>query len=86
MPGQFYDVWQWLKDNDAPNWFVIFFSLLVWPAILYWISNRKRHNVPHLDVFPHVIAASIGNQQGDGVELEFATNGKHCLSAARALT
>ena len=72
MPGQFYEVWQWLKDNDAPNWFVIFFSLLVWPVILYWISNRKGHNVPHLDVFPHMISAGIGNQQGDAVELEFA--------------
>jgi hypothetical protein len=44
MSGMFYDFWQWLKDNDAPNWFVIVFSLIVWPIILYWISNRTEHS------------------------------------------
>jgi hypothetical protein len=65
-------VWQWLKDNDAPNWFVIVLSLILWPIFLYWISNRKRHSIPHLEVFPQMIQAGIGLQQGDGVELEFA--------------
>jgi hypothetical protein len=72
MSGMFYDFWQWLKDNDAPNWFVIFFSLIVWPIILYWISNRKRQSIHHLEVFPQLIPLGIGPQQGDGVELEFA--------------
>jgi hypothetical protein len=64
--------WKWLKDNDAPNWFAVAFSLIVWPIILYWLGNRKRQGVRHLEVFPHVIPLTIGNQQVPGVELEFA--------------
>jgi hypothetical protein len=72
MSGVFLDAWRWLKENDAPNWFAISFSLIVWPIILYWISNRKRHHIPHFDVFPQAIQVGIGQQQGNAVELEFA--------------
>jgi hypothetical protein len=39
--------WQYLKDHDASNWFVIFFSLVAWPLALYWWAHRKRQNFPN---------------------------------------
>jgi hypothetical protein len=66
MPTVFGDIWQALKDHDAPNWFVIFVSLFIWPAILsaffYWWNNRKRQGIPHLVVSFDPFQIVIGDE------------------------
>jgi len=46
------DLWQWLKDHDAPNWFTIAFSLVVWPLVLYYWGRHKIQEIPHFEVYP----------------------------------
>jgi hypothetical protein len=63
--------WTWLKENDAPNWFGIAFSLIVWPAFLYWWNTRKRQSVPHLEVLAQPGQTTIDGQQFPSVDLIF---------------
>jgi hypothetical protein len=65
------NVWDYLKLHDASNWFVIVFSLLVWPAALYWWSNRRTQSIPNLLVTFTPMNLNIGPQQGDAVLLSF---------------
>jgi hypothetical protein len=56
-PGmEAHDLWQFGKDNDASNWFVIMFSLVVWPSalsvIVYYWSKRKIQEIPHFEISP----------------------------------
>jgi hypothetical protein len=55
--------WQWLKDHDAPNWFAIAFSLIVWPIVIYYWSRRKVRGIPHFEVQPTPARTAIGAQQ-----------------------
>jgi hypothetical protein len=54
--SDFADFWQWLKDHDASNWFVIAFTVVLWPIVLsgffYWWSNRKIQSIRDLQVLP----------------------------------
>ncbi len=55
------DLWQWLKDHDAPNWFVIAFSLIVWPiliTIFLYLWNKRK-----IQEFPHFVISPIPGQQ-----------------------
>jgi hypothetical protein len=70
-----FDWWTYLKENDAPNWFAIGFSLVVWPSVLslfvfFW-RNRKRQNVPRFLVTFAPIQISIGAASGNAVALSF---------------
>jgi len=68
-------VWQYLKDHDASNWFVIIVSIFVWPAILsiffFWWTNRKRQSVPHFLVTFTPSTSNIGGTPHDAVLLTF---------------
>ena len=88
MPESVGDIWQYLKDHDAPNWIVIIISLFVWPPILgiivYWWTNRKRQSAPHflvtftpskihIDQTPHdAVVLTFINQTGSIVYLSRA--------------
>jgi hypothetical protein len=67
--------WQWLKDHDAPNWFAIRFSLVLWPMVLsilaYYWSRRKVRGIPHFDVQPTQGQTAIGGQPYNAVNLTF---------------
>jgi hypothetical protein len=76
--------WQWLRDNDAPNWAVLVFSLTVWPAILYWWNTRKGQSVPHFEVLPRGGQTAIGNQQFPSVELIFTNRTGQVVYLSRA--
>ena len=71
----FKDAWQYLKDNDAPNWFGVAFSLFIWPTILsiifFWLANRKRQSVPGFRVIFEPTQIEIGRQRFDAVNVAF---------------
>jgi hypothetical protein len=77
-------IWNWLKDNDAPNWFVIFFSLIVWPVTLYWWSTRKRQNIPDFTVLPIGGQTIINGQHFPSVDLIFTNRTGHVVYLSRA--
>ena len=76
--------WNWLKDNDAPNWFVIAFSLVVWPIALRWWFNRKHQNIPHFEVLPAQGHTEISGQRYDAVNLTFTNRTGRVVYLARA--
>jgi len=75
MPQCVNDAWQYLKDHDASNWFVIIVSIFVWPAILsiffVWWANRKRQSVPHFLVTFTPSNSNIGQATYDAVLFTF---------------
>lgn len=73
------DLWQWLKDHDAPNWIVIAISLVVWPlllsVVLYWWNHRKIQEIPHFEVSPTSgQKTAIGGQPYDAVGFTFTNH------------
>ena len=53
MPGVdrwIVDAWTWAKENDLPNWAVVFFTGIFWPAALFVWNHRRVNNIPHLEV------------------------------------
>jgi hypothetical protein len=75
MTDYFWYCWQYLKDHDASNWFVIIFSVLFWPAILsigaYWWAHHKRHSIPHFLVTFSPTKIDIGGTTYEAVLLTF---------------
>jgi len=69
------DLWQYLKDHDASNWFVIIFSVFFWPAVLsliaYWWAHHKRQNIPHFLVTFKPYSMLIDGVAYDAVLLTF---------------
>jgi hypothetical protein len=65
------EFWTWLKLHDAPNWFAVFFSLVVWPLVLVWWSTRKRQSVPNLELIPRPGQTIIRGAQHHTVDLTF---------------
>jgi hypothetical protein len=65
------DVWEYLKDNDAPNWFVIFFSLVVWPIVLFSWTKRKRQSIPLFLVTFTRTNTTIGQERYPSILLSF---------------
>ena len=80
----FIQFWNWLKDNDAPNWIVLAFSLIAWPAVIYWWSTRKRQNIPHLEVISRKSETGINGQIFPAVELIFANRTGRVVYLSRA--
>jgi len=70
-----WEFWQYLKDNDAPNWFVIFFSLIFWPGcsflLTYWWAHRKRQSFPKFLVTLNPFLMTIGAAPYDAVLLTY---------------
>jgi hypothetical protein len=88
MPECIVAIWQYLKDHDASNWFVIIFSIFVWPAILsiffFWVANRKRQNVPHFLVTFTPTKIQIGPDPHDAVLLTFINQTGSIVYLSRA--
>jgi hypothetical protein len=77
------DLWQWLKDHDAPNWFAIGFSLVIWPLVLYYWSRRTIQEIPHFEVYPIPgQQTNIGGHTYDAVGFTF-TNRTSCVVYVR---
>jgi hypothetical protein len=68
------EFWQWLREYDASNWFVIFVSLFAWLFFIRRLDSRKRQYIPNLEVQPRQSQGSttIGNRQFDAVEFVFS--------------
>ncbi len=64
------DAWRWFHENDMPNWF----SIIVWPLILFWWSRRTVSSVPNLEVSLKRGATSIGKQQFPATDWHFLNN------------
>jgi hypothetical protein len=66
--------WQFGKDEDASNWFVLTFSLVLWPILissfLLWY-NRKVQSIRGLEVLPTQAQTKINGQAFDAVGLTF---------------
>ncbi len=88
MPESVGNIWQYLKDHDAPNWFVIIFSLFVWPSVLgivvYWWTKRKRQSVPHFLVTFTPSQIQIGPTRHDAVMLTFINQTGSIVYLSRA--
>jgi hypothetical protein len=84
----FNELWQYLKDHDAPNWFVIFFSLVIWPPVIgglaLWWSNRKRQNAPGFLVTLTRGEIKIGEQEHPVVVLTFINQTGNVIYLSRA--
>jgi hypothetical protein len=69
------DGWQYLKDNDAPNWFVFFFGLVVWPLAIsifaYLWTNMPRQSFRGFRVTFSPTRVTIDGTQHDAVLLTF---------------
>jgi formate/nitrite transporter FocA (FNT family) len=69
------NAWEYLKEHDASNWFVIIISLIIWPAALslvaYWSSNRRTQSVPHFLVTFTPTKITIGHASYAAVMLTF---------------
>jgi hypothetical protein len=77
--------WNWLRDNDAPNWFVLAFSLIPWPASLYWWSTHKRQGIPHFGVHPQPPGqTAISGKSFDAVDLIFTNRTGRVVYLSRA--
>jgi hypothetical protein len=68
--------WQFGKDDDASNWFVIAFTVVLWPivvsAFFYYWSKRKVQEIPHFEVYPTSgQKTKIGGQLLDAVGFTF---------------
>jgi hypothetical protein len=83
--------WQYLKDNDLPNWISLIVGLFVWPpiaaAIVVLWSRRTLQSVPHFLVTLTPGAATIGSQSHPGVDINFInqTGSVAYLSRARLI-
>lgn len=40
----------WLNQHDPHNWFIVLFSLVVWPLALAWWRRRTVNSVPGLEI------------------------------------
>jgi hypothetical protein len=58
-------IYQWMQQNDLPNWIVFIFSLILWPIALYLWDQRTINNIPHLP-----ISLSKGATSSDGEKKE----------------
>jgi hypothetical protein len=71
MVESIYNVWQFLKVHDAPNWF----GIVIWPLVLsifaYWWTHRKKQSVRHFRVTFSPEAISIGEALCSAVALTF---------------
>ena len=63
--------WAWLRENDAPNWFSIAFSLIVWPLFLIWLDKRKRLGIPHLEIILRPSQTTISGTKHSAVSIVF---------------
>src|ERR1700722_19529256 len=67
-----------MKENDAPNWFGIGFSLIVWPIFLvlltHILSKRKMRRIPNLRVDIRPGQTTINGQRFDEVHFSFVNN------------
>jgi hypothetical protein len=78
-----------MSHDDVPNWFTLLFSLIVWPAFLYWWHTRKVQGVPFFDVVYRpgqiAIGTQLSRQQFDAIYFEFTnkTGSVAYLSRAR---
>lgn len=71
----FWYFWEYLKEHDASNWFVIIFSVFFWPAVLaigtYWWAHHKRHSIPHFLVTFNPSQIQINGTPYEAVLLTF---------------
>src|SRR6266478_687974 len=63
-------IWQYLKDNDAPNWFAILISF-AWPLGVWIFAHRRVQGVPHLLVIARPGATNIGGSQYNAITFQF---------------
>jgi hypothetical protein len=78
------DAWDYQKAHDASNWFVIMFSLILWPAALYWWNNRKTQSVPGFLVTFTAIQVAIGQELFEAVMLSFINRTGSVVYLSRA--
>ena len=69
-------MWAWMKANDLPNWLIFFFTIILWPLVLYVWSQRRVRNIPNLEVsvLDHKGGLKIGEQDYSSIEIRFANN------------
>jgi hypothetical protein len=79
--------WNWIKSyDDVPNWFILLFSLAVWPVVLSWWGARKVQGIPHLEVQTLKWGNKIGmnGQSYDAVHLIFTNRTGSVVYLSRA--
>jgi hypothetical protein len=76
--------WLWLREYDAPNWFSIAFSLIIWPFFIVWLDKRKRLGVPHLEIILRSSQTIINGIQHSAVSLIFTNRTGSVVYLSRA--
>jgi hypothetical protein len=57
----------WTKSNDLPNWFVVIFTVILWPLALVWWNRRRVNHIPNLMVSCAKSVVNIGSTPQDFV-------------------
>lgn len=73
-PSFFNQIWFWLKDNDIPNWVILFFTIILWPVVLFIWNRRIVTNIPNLEVSFSKARARIGQNEHDALSITFLNN------------
>lgn len=68
------EFYKFLQSNDLPNWIIFFFSIIIWPAILYFWNKRKRDTIKNLKVSLSKDSIKIDNTNLDAVKLTFTNS------------
>jgi hypothetical protein len=66
--------WNWARANDIPNWVVVAFTAVLWPAALFFWQQRKVQGVPGLEVHFVDCKIRIGEQQHAAIDIVFTNH------------
>ncbi|MCX5846803.1 MAG: hypothetical protein NTW12_10695 [Deltaproteobacteria bacterium] len=76
-----------VKEHDIPNWFILIFTGIGWPLVLFLWNMRKLQNIPNLEVSPTDGIITINGTEYPALWLKFSnqTGSTVYLSNARLL-
>ena len=63
------EVYALAKSHDLPNWVILFFTVLLWPIVLYFWNKRKRSHVKNLKISLSKDVININGNNIDAVRL-----------------
>ncbi len=74
-----------MQDNDLPNWIILIFTAIFWPAFLHFNNKRKRWFISNLKVslFSTTITINSKAIPALGIKFKNSTNSKAFLTNVR---
>ena len=68
--GWIVESWNWLRNNDVPNWVTLLFTAIGWPVVLFLWQKRPVNNVSGLEVQLSPGSIHINNQPHHAVAID----------------